>query len=163
MLNASVPYFGAENIETILQLHTAGWLHKEIRSQNLLFVHSGTDVPSPSLGSLPRSSQCYVAGYVYARPDDPQEMTEPMASQLQADLYRHPQYLNSSRATYRKSFDIFSVGCVLLELGLWSSLADVLCRWSTSSVMVSGSGLIKGAHTDAQNVVKAHPQGLGQR
>jgi hypothetical protein len=145
-------------LETILQLHTAGWLHKEIRSENMLFVHSGTDVSSPLFSNIPPSSECYVAGYVYARPDDPQDMTEPLASQLQADLYRHPQYLGSSRATYRKSFDIFSVGCVLLELGLWSSLADVLCRWSSLTVIPFGTEHGFGGESASENIAPTLPQ-----
>lgn len=53
-------------------------------------------------------------------------MTEPLKSDLEADLYRHPLSLGSSRLSFRKSFDIFSVGCTLLEIGLWSNLRQIL-------------------------------------
>lgn len=110
--------------ETILQLHTAGWLHKELRSENILFIQNSS-TESPSDQSLLRSKM-YIAGYVYARADGPLEFTEPPESEAEADLYRHPQYLGNTRLAYRKSFDIFSIGCILLELGLWSSLTAVL-------------------------------------
>ncbi|MCJ1423914.1 hypothetical protein MMC29_001799 [Sticta canariensis] len=57
-------------------------------------------------------------------------MTEPLESELEADLYRHPLSLGNSRLSFRKSFDIFSVGCTLLEIGLWSSLRQILERHS---------------------------------
>jgi hypothetical protein len=110
--------------ETILQLHTAGWLHKELRSENILFIQNSSTEP-PSDQSLLRSKM-YLAGYVYARADGPLEFTEPLESEAEADLYRHSLYLGNSRLAYRKSFDIFSIGCILLELGLWSSFAAVL-------------------------------------
>jgi serine/threonine protein kinase len=110
--------------ETILQLHTAGWLHKELRSENILFIQTSS-TESPSNQSLLRS-RMYLAGYVYARADSPLEFTEPLESEAEMDLYRHPLYLGNTRLAYRKSFDIFSIGCILLEIGLWSSLAAVL-------------------------------------
>jgi hypothetical protein len=40
-----------------------------------------------------------------------------------SDLHRHPASLNGmSRKPYCKSFDIYSLGLVLLEIGLWKVL-----------------------------------------
>ncbi|KIW88964.1 uncharacterized protein Z519_10448 [Cladophialophora bantiana CBS 173.52] len=115
-------------LETLLQIHTADWLHKELRSDNILFIQG------PQLGNASNEdillSPIYVAGYVYARLDSPYELTEPTESDFENDLYRHPMSMGPSRGSYRKSFDIFSVGCVLLELGLWASLPDILRTWS---------------------------------
>ena len=115
-------------LETILQLHTAGWLHKELRSENILTLGC---MANPDPDEQPQdnndvSSNMYVGGYVYARADDPQEFTEPARSEVESELYRHPASLGTIRRTYRKSFDIFSIGCIMLELGFWSSLSDIL-------------------------------------
>jgi hypothetical protein len=101
-------------------------LHKELRSDNVIFIRKADDNGDDN-ADLSTSSM-YVAGYVYARADDPGEMTEPLKSDLEADLYRHPLSLGRSRLSFRKSFDIFSVGCTLLEIGLWSSLPKILER-----------------------------------
>ncbi|EXJ67127.1 uncharacterized protein A1O5_09774 [Cladophialophora psammophila CBS 110553] len=115
-------------LETLLQIHTADWLHKELRSDNILFIQ-GPQLDNASNEDI-LLSPIYVAGYVYARLDSPYELTEPTESDFENDLYRHPMSMGPSRVSYRKSFDIFSVGCVLLELGLWASLPDILRSWS---------------------------------
>ncbi|KIY02524.1 uncharacterized protein Z520_00989 [Fonsecaea multimorphosa CBS 102226] len=111
-------------LETLLQIHTADWLHKELRSNNILFIRGPQSNNASDEDIL--LSPIYVAGYVYARVDHPNELTEPTGSHFENNLYRHPLSMGSSRVSYRKSFDIFSVGCVLLELGLWKTLPDIL-------------------------------------
>lgn len=111
-------------LETVLQLHTAGWLHKEIRPANVLFTRrDGALCSDRSLAA----GSVYIVGYVYARAEDEQEFTEPLKSNIEADLYRHPSVtMCSLRQPYCKAFDVFSVGCLLLELGLWSPMSDIL-------------------------------------
>lgn len=114
-------------METLLQLHTAGWLHKELRSDNILFIRRATLNPNIRFSDEDMlSSPMYIAGYVYARLDNPHELTEPTESGSENDLYRHPMSMGNSKRPFQKSFDIFSVGCILLELGLWKALPDIL-------------------------------------
>ena len=130
-LNLRVSY-AVRLLETLLQLHTSGWLHKKLRSENLLFIQNASsssyenDLAVDDLGP----SQMYLAGYVYTRADDPAEMTEPLQSELEADLYRHPSTIGRDRLPFRKTFDMFSVGCILLELGLWATFSTTLRRQS---------------------------------
>lgn len=112
-------------LETLLNLHTAGWLHKEFRSDNILLIRRADNLGEATKNDLSAYS-VYIAGYVYSRVDSPGEMTEPLKSELEADLYRHPSLLCDVRQPYRKSFDIFSVGCTLLEIGLWTTLRQIL-------------------------------------
>ena len=103
-----------ELAETLLQLHTSGWLHKGIRSDNVLFFDRG-DLNwnnGTSLGP-------YVAGYEYARADNPLEMTEDAPLEPVSDLYRHPQAQGTARPSFKKAFDLYGLGCVLLEIALW--------------------------------------------
>jgi hypothetical protein len=112
--------------ETVLQLHTSGWLHKGIRSENILFFNcAGHDWTST--WSL---SPVFLAGYEYARADNPLDMTEAQSARYEADIYRHPSLTSVAPASYRKQFDLYSLGCVLLEIGLWRCLQTTLLRAS---------------------------------
>ncbi|OAP58887.1 hypothetical protein AYL99_06184 [Fonsecaea erecta] len=135
-------------LETLLQIHTADWLHKEFRSNNILFIR-GPELDDASEEEI-LPSPIYVAGYVYAREDSPNELTEPTESDLENDLYRHPLSMGSSRVSYRKSFDIFSVGCVLLEIGLWTSLPDILRNGSRD--VPRAVGLLSAASKRSPNL-----------
>ena len=98
--------------ETVLQLHTSGWLHKGIRPDNILFM--GAQIAKGP----------YLAGYDYARPSN--AVTETVPSQPDNDLYRHPLAQGPARSGFRMSFDLFAIGCVLLEIALWTNLKDIL-------------------------------------
>lgn len=106
--------------ETVLQLHTSGWLHKGIRSDNILFF------PQNSIVNL---AQSFLEGYEYARTDSPSELTEFAELQQEADLYRHRDLLKADRASFRKAFDLYALGCVLVEIGLWQNLTTVLLHF----------------------------------
>ena len=45
---------------------------------------------------------------------------------LADSLYQHPAKRQSPGLSHKKTFDLYSVGCVLLELGLWSTLEEIL-------------------------------------
>ena len=111
--------------ETVLQLHTSGWLHKCIRPDNVLFFEinlgegdSGDDLPP-----------AYLCGYEYARADNPLETTEAPSAQRHSEIYRHPLSIGHGRVSFTKGFDLYSLGCVLLELGFWAPLQTVLLRY----------------------------------
>lgn len=106
--------------ETVLQLHTSGWLHKGIRSENILFLDQGQRNWQSGTSMGP-----YLTGYEYARADKPSEITEDMPSVPPLDIYRHPATLNPQRPGYRKAYDLYGLGCVFLEIALWSRLQDI--------------------------------------
>jgi serine/threonine protein kinase len=120
--------FAITLLETLLQLHTSGWLHKEFRSDNVIFLRDTFDYVDDFLSAPMR-----VTGYAYARADQPQEPTEPLQSEVELDLYRHPRCLGHTREFFRRAFDIFSVGCILLEIGFWCSLSNLFRRESGHS------------------------------
>jgi hypothetical protein len=108
--------------QTILQFHTAGWLHKAIRSHNIIFLTSNSD---DTVASLLRDP--YLVGFDYARPDSKsgQELTELPDTPLLMDLYRHPKSRGIHRQSYQKQFDLYGLGCLLLELALWKPLVEI--------------------------------------
>ena len=110
--------------ETVLQLHTAGWLHKGIRADNVLVFKSGTE----QWDRNDDLSSAYLGGYEYTRADNPLESTEAPSSQLYSELYRHPRSLGQGRASFNKRFDLYSLGCVLLEVAFWLPLPTILLQ-----------------------------------
>ena len=106
--------------ESILQLHTCGWLYKSIRSENVLFIQ-GTG-SAADVGDL---NEPYLGGYEYARQEGGGEVTEEIDTTPEIDLYRYPQARAPVRAKFCKAFDVYSLGCVLLELALWTPLSSL--------------------------------------
>lgn len=117
-------------LESVMQLHTSGWLHKALRSDNVILLKSTASIPEATIDFT--RQQMYLTGYGYARSDDPAESTEPSPAQVDEELYRHPLSLGSSRMRYRMCFDLFSIGCILLEISLWSSFAKTLTQETAS-------------------------------
>jgi serine/threonine protein kinase len=111
-----------EMAETLFQVHTAGWLHKGLRSENIIFLSTSTEI-----GSSIVFSQGYLVGFEYSRPDSSAAvcLTEPPRDPLSTDLYRHPAARGLSRETYSKRFDLYSLGCLLLELALWKQVGEI--------------------------------------
>ena len=110
--------------ETVLQLHTAEWLHKSIRSDNILFFNASIEDWAAS-DKLPAA---YPGGYEYARADSPLETSEDPSSSRYLDLHRHPLSIGSGRVSYNQRFDMYSLGCVLVELAIWAPLETILLR-----------------------------------
>lgn len=109
--------------EAVLQLHTTGWLHKGFRPNNILFVETCSQMWEAGTAKGP-----YLAGYVYARPSNAE--TEMVYSQPVHDLYRHPLAQGTAKQNFKKSFDMFALGCILLEVALWESFRDIITRIS---------------------------------
>ncbi|EEY17819.1 conserved hypothetical protein [Verticillium alfalfae VaMs.102] len=92
-------------------LHAVSWLHKSIRSQNVLF-------PVDRNGR-PRWTTPYLVGFDFSRPDAVDESSEKPEQSARFNVYRHPSAHGSPNEGYRRSFDVYSLGVVLLEIGLW--------------------------------------------
>lgn len=113
----------ARSIATsIWYLHATNWLHKGFRSDAILFqiLHA----------NHLRNSNPQVAGFDYSRPDNPDEVTERPGNNRLHDLYRHPSAQfdipRDGRSGYRKIYDIYSLGVVLFEVGMWSPIHTIL-------------------------------------
>ncbi|KAK5097621.1 hypothetical protein LTR70_000666 [Exophiala xenobiotica] len=103
---------------SLMYLHSVNWLHKGIRSGNIVFF-----VPP---GQKPDYDAPIISGLEYARPDLPEELTEKPSENFEYDLYRHPDALGRSDVRSKKSWDIYSLGVVLIELAFWKSIGDIL-------------------------------------
>lgn len=105
----------------LLYLHAVNWLHKGLRSHNIVFWRT-TD------GRIDYSRPV-LSGFDFSRPGGSDEMTDVPTEDAEHDLYRHPRtQLNrrAERERSKKSFDIYSLGVVLVELSHWSTVEGVL-------------------------------------
>lgn len=106
--------------DTVERLHAVDWLHKGLRSANILFF---TDTDSRKLDL----ANPYISGFEYSRPAQRDDLTERPSDTLAADIYRHPVVQQSAhRGGFRKSHDLYSLGVLLLEIAYWQPLDAIL-------------------------------------
>jgi serine/threonine protein kinase len=114
----------------IRYLHSVNWFHKGIRSINIIFFPSNT-------AEIPYGKPI-LSGFDYARPASRKELTETPPSNAEFDLYRHPAAQSlSDRQGYRRSFDIYSLGIVLVEIIEWSPVDRIVELKGTETVMTA--------------------------
>jgi len=109
----------------VLCIHLSGWLHKGIRSENILYFLDNEGKIS--------YNKPYIAGFEYSRQALKYTHTESVCDDMEANLYRHIEVQevpsDSATANNKVSFsskhEIFSVGVILLELGLQRSAIDI--------------------------------------
>jgi hypothetical protein len=46
--------------------------------------------------------------------------------EITLDEYQHPKKIEDPLIRYSRFFDIYSVGCVLLEIGMWRPLSELV-------------------------------------
>lgn len=103
--------FARQLANAISFVHTLGFVHKNVRPENLIEFGS-TDT---TLGSL------YLIGFEQVRTADGRtyRQGDPTWSK---DLYRHPDRQGAAPSEdYCMQHDIYSLGVCLLEIGLWQS------------------------------------------
>jgi hypothetical protein len=117
--------------ETVERLHAVDWLHKGLRSANILFFlrHSA----AAAGGFEVNYADPYISGFDYSRPATSDDMTERPTDNAWADIYRHPTVQSTGnreestgRESYKKSFDLYSLGIVLLEIAYWKTIDQIL-------------------------------------
>ena len=104
-------------VTTVFNIHNIGWVHKNIQPKNILFW------PKPDGTSETDLSRPYLMGFDISRPNQPGEVSEKPLSHFEDDLYRHPHYKGMYARSFQPSFDIYSLGVILYEIGLWRNIA----------------------------------------
>jgi serine/threonine protein kinase len=103
----------------LLAFHNVGWLHKNLSSFCVVFSSSSN---SPD---AVRTEDFYVCGFNHSRPDSPDEYSNGLCQRPDTDiLYQHPDS-RRSKNRYCRGFDRYSLGIMLLELGLWKPVHEM--------------------------------------
>jgi hypothetical protein len=119
--------------KALLFLHLGCWLHKGIRSDNILFF--AEDISDVNL------CEPYIGGFEYSRTFAVKRLTQNVGDDKFENLYRHPDHQglpltknDSTDANFegRRPFsyeaDLYSFGVLMMEIGLWSTASQVFER-----------------------------------
>ena len=60
----------------------------------------------------------WLVGFEYSR-EDPGFSENPRELEISKDIYRHPERWGQPTRRFDKSHDVYSLGIILLEIGLW--------------------------------------------
>jgi len=101
---------------SISELHKIGWVHKGISSSNVAFFYSSD---SNFLSALEKP---YIMGFKHSR--SYVDFTEGPVSDDTEKEYEHPDYARLDKR-YSLKYDYYSLGTVLLEIGLWKTLKKI--------------------------------------
>ncbi|TAQ88689.1 hypothetical protein B7494_g2967 [Chlorociboria aeruginascens] len=147
-------------VDAIHMMHCVGWVHKNIRSNSILFfpargpLYRGHPAPAEVFPQPLGYDEPLFVGLGNARIDDAvrdhhnvysdrdeEDLLEdwragsknrhrPYHSKRPHDInlnyYQHPDKRWNPSLKYSRAHDIYSLGCLLLEIGLWKSLDQVV-------------------------------------
>lgn len=99
--------------------HSDGWVHKSIRSHAIKFFFSVD-------GQRCNFSNPYLTDFEFSRPEGGKTRLAARAVDVERDVYLHPErYGLKPNANFRRIHDIYSLGVVLLEIGLWQTAKEI--------------------------------------
>ncbi|KAI0886485.1 prion-inhibition and propagation-domain-containing protein [Annulohypoxylon maeteangense] len=105
--------------DCLFSFHSVDWLHKSLGSENILFFYEDKEQVNIDMP--------YIAGYDFSRPTSILEMTRKPPFDPWSDIYRHPfAQFGEAKSHYRKAYDMYSLGVLLIEIALWKPIEKIL-------------------------------------
>ncbi|KAI4670513.1 uncharacterized protein J4E79_000795 [Alternaria viburni] len=101
--------------------HGVDWVHQSISSHNIIFL-------KPSSGSSSDRwdfDRPLLQGFGFAQPMAPSTI-ERWFENIEFDIYQHPDWHRDPKDSPKREHDLYSLGVVLLDIGLWKSCQSVL-------------------------------------
>jgi hypothetical protein len=120
-------------------LHSVSYVHKNIRSKNILFYYTKSSVEKPVAVESKKIGphgvdedddneemplHWYLYGFEYARHMDTKSSLG-ADGDLHNNTYRHPERLGAPSKNFDPIHDIYALGVVLLELGTWHRATEI--------------------------------------
>ena len=115
-------------VTTFGELYGSGWLHKNIRSDNILFPQSYNLQDQSSISKYDDITTPFVAGFDFSRQDSEARTIDKgkTLKGISSAIYRHPNYQGEAATGYKFQYDVYSVGLVLAEIAWWVPLLSFL-------------------------------------
>jgi hypothetical protein len=134
--------------DTLSSLYKSGWMHKGLRSENILFPFTWVAEEPGQLKAFDDVSSPLLAGFEYSRQETEQQTIDKGQDQpLDVAVYRHSYYQGEAACGYKTRYDMYSFGLVLLEIAYWRPLVSFLdaqdTRPQSSNAGGGGSQRIK--------------------
>lgn len=103
----------------VYELHTVSWLHRNLSASNIVFF-------CRKEGDFMNPESFYLIGFAQSRPDHDLAYTDgPTSTSDRDEYYEHPEH-RSERQGYQMQHDYYALGMLLLEIGLWKLIPDIL-------------------------------------
>lgn len=106
---------------SVTQFHSINWVHKSIRSENVLLFPSSSTLPVPNSQRLLEYSHPYLVGFEFSRLASDRS-TDEVDDILSRNLYRSPGRWGPPEESFTVLDDIYALGVTLLEIGIWRPL-----------------------------------------
>ncbi|KAH8706168.1 hypothetical protein BGZ61DRAFT_575664 [Ilyonectria robusta] len=107
-------------VKSVHYFHRAGWAHKNVSSHNVVFFDKQLSEPAKRDEPADELPTPYLVGFNHSRPMGPATFTIGAADIDK--LYLHPDYRAVPEPRFHLGYDHFSVGLLLLEIGLWEPI-----------------------------------------
>jgi serine/threonine protein kinase len=112
--------------QAVISMHACGLMHKGIKSQNILFFGTEDSINNTLEGkTAPKYPHImespYISGFSYSRPDESRAFSDTKNTE---NIYLHPAYLQNKLERYKTSYDLYSLGFVLIEIARWVPIEE---------------------------------------
>jgi serine/threonine protein kinase len=106
----------------VMYTHVMGYVHKSIRTSNIIVLDKDSNQLSSAARFPKRLGEPFLCGFETAR-HDKAVSDQHGDAHWQFNIYRHPRRQGiHPQDRYTMNHDVYSLGVVLLELGLWKPL-----------------------------------------
>ena len=135
----------------VFSIHSSGWVHKNIWSRGILvFEQNGRPVPHLVGWTMARPLSAYYKGLsLEAAQERAKGKIHNPGVDLEAHLYRHPDRYLQTVQGFDATHDLYSLGVILLEIGLWRPLSELYKK----NLELSNR---EGTVPSKENVLKKH-------
>ena len=125
----------------LLHIHAKGITHRNVNSNNIFFVEDDTSTGSES---MPWKEGVIRKPLLASFDTCAEDACTPHRESFISSIYRHPMMERGQRTGYKPSFDIYSLGIILLEVGLWMPIQQF---WKAKYTRKSFKARLEGVYS----------------
>ncbi|KAF2112294.1 hypothetical protein BDV96DRAFT_689587 [Lophiotrema nucula] len=108
--------------QALESFHKVGWVHKSLRSENIVFFSSRKISEDDKLSAVDPTHP-WLFGFEYSRPEDADTALQSDFS-VDSNAYRHPERWGKPLVKFEKYHDVYSLGIILSELAYWKPVKE---------------------------------------